>query len=96
MKGKALLINKDNTVTVLENVEHEVYEELSSQVPPIPEEEFNPFRSRRQTQMGGFDPARHHPVFNVYTLDTSDGECHPAAQGYIYTLVNHNPDLIQR
>jgi len=31
MKGTALLINKDNTVTVLENVEHEVYEELSSQ-----------------------------------------------------------------
>lgn len=78
------------------DTEAESDEELSSQVPPIPEEVFNPFSSRRQTQMGGFDPARHHPVFNVYTLDTSDGECHPAAQGYIYTLVNHNPDLIQR
>ncbi|KAK2603513.1 hypothetical protein QQS21_004282 [Conoideocrella luteorostrata] len=50
----------------------------------------------RRTQTGGFDPARHHPVFNVYTLDTSVGECHPAAEGYIHTLVNRNPDLIQR
>jgi len=31
MKGTALLINKDHTVTVLENVDHEVYEELASQ-----------------------------------------------------------------
>lgn len=31
MKGTALLINKDHTVTVLENVEREVYEELVSQ-----------------------------------------------------------------
>ncbi|MEI3612179.1 hypothetical protein [Pseudogracilibacillus sp. SO30301A] len=31
MKGTALLINKDNTVTVLENVEHKVYKELINQ-----------------------------------------------------------------
>jgi hypothetical protein len=30
MKGTALLINKDQTVTVLENVEHVVYEDLAS------------------------------------------------------------------
>ncbi|MFD1779565.1 hypothetical protein ACFSFW_12955 [Fredinandcohnia salidurans] len=30
MKGTALLINKDHTVTVLENVEHVVYEDLAS------------------------------------------------------------------
>ncbi|MDR4887484.1 hypothetical protein RGU12_07905 [Fredinandcohnia sp. QZ13] len=30
MKGTALLINKDHSVTVLENVEHEVYEDLVS------------------------------------------------------------------
>jgi len=28
MKGTALLINKDHSVTVLENVEHDVYEDL--------------------------------------------------------------------
>jgi hypothetical protein len=55
-----------------------------------------PFSIRRQTQIGGFDPARHHPVFNVYMLDTSHGDCHPAAQGYNYTLVNGNPDLIRQ
>lgn len=63
---------------------------------PIPEQQTKPPSIWRQTQTGGFDPARHHPVFNVYTLDTSNGDCHPAAQGYIHTLVNHNPDLIQR
>lgn len=52
--------------------------------------------ARRHTQTGGFDPARHHPVFNVYMLDASVGEAHPAAQGYINTLVNYNPDLIDR
>ncbi|WP_156289363.1 hypothetical protein [Oceanobacillus salinisoli] len=31
MKGTALLINKDHSVTVLENVEHHVYEKLVSQ-----------------------------------------------------------------
>ena len=31
MKGTALLINKDHTVTVLENVEHELYEDLVKQ-----------------------------------------------------------------
>lgn len=31
MKGTALLINKDQTVTILEDVEHEVYEKLVSQ-----------------------------------------------------------------
>lgn len=31
MKGTALLMNKDQTVTVLENVDHEVYEELANQ-----------------------------------------------------------------
>lgn len=31
MKGTALLINKDHTVTVLENVERKVYEQLVSQ-----------------------------------------------------------------
>ncbi|MEH7379200.1 hypothetical protein V7138_01765 [Bacillus sp. JJ1533] len=30
MKGTALLINKDHSVTVLENVEHDVYEDLVS------------------------------------------------------------------
>ncbi|MEH7224735.1 hypothetical protein V7112_13080 [Bacillus sp. JJ1566] len=30
MKGTALLINKDQSVTVLENVEHDVYEDLVS------------------------------------------------------------------
>ncbi|WP_010283099.1 hypothetical protein [Bacillus timonensis] len=30
MKGTALLINKDHSVTVLENVEHNVYEDLVS------------------------------------------------------------------
>lgn len=28
MKGTALLINKDHFVTVLENVEHDVFEDL--------------------------------------------------------------------
>lgn len=54
------------------------------------------FYGRRTTQASGFDPARHHPVFNVYILDSSGAGCHPAATGYIYSLVNHNPDLIQR
>ena len=31
MTGTAILINEDHSVTVLENVEHEVYEELASQ-----------------------------------------------------------------
>lgn len=31
MKGTALLMNKDQTVTILENVEHSVYEELSNE-----------------------------------------------------------------
>lgn len=31
VKGTALLINKDQTVTVLEDVEHEVYETIVSQ-----------------------------------------------------------------
>jgi len=31
MKSTALLMNKDRTVTVLENVEHELYEELVKQ-----------------------------------------------------------------
>ncbi|RKQ28175.1 hypothetical protein [Oceanobacillus halophilus] len=31
MTGTALLINKDHTVTVLENVEHEVYNQLVAQ-----------------------------------------------------------------
>ena len=31
MKGTALLINQDHTVTVLENVEHKVYKELADQ-----------------------------------------------------------------
>lgn len=31
MKGTALLINEDQTVTVLENVEHSVYEELANE-----------------------------------------------------------------
>jgi len=31
MKGTALLINEDQTVTVLENVEHSVYEELKNE-----------------------------------------------------------------
>jgi hypothetical protein len=31
MKGTAVLIEQDHTVKVLENVEHEVYEELVSQ-----------------------------------------------------------------
>ncbi|KAG8423578.1 hypothetical protein J3458_000465 [Metarhizium acridum] len=62
-----------------------------------PEKQPNPLSSRRETQIGGFDPARHHPVFNVYILDTSNGDdYHPAAEGYIHTLVNKNPDLIQR
>jgi len=30
MKGTALLINKDHSVTVFENVEHDVYEDLVS------------------------------------------------------------------
>ncbi|WP_099364335.1 hypothetical protein [Fredinandcohnia onubensis] len=30
MKGTALLINKDHSVTVLENVDHDVYEDLVS------------------------------------------------------------------
>jgi len=30
MKGTALLINKDHSLTVLENVEHDVYEDLVS------------------------------------------------------------------
>jgi hypothetical protein len=63
---------------------------------PVPSRQYNPFSTRRQTQLGGFDPARHHPVFDVYFLDTSNGDCHPAAQGYIHTMVNKNPDLIQR
>ncbi|OAA51696.1 hypothetical protein NOR_00289 [Metarhizium rileyi] len=53
-----------------------------------PEEPLSPLSSHRQTHIGGFDPARHHPVFNVDVLDTSNGDCHPAAQGYIHTLVN--------
>ncbi|KFG85012.1 hypothetical protein MANI_018519 [Metarhizium anisopliae] len=61
-----------------------------------PEKQPNPLSYRRETQIGGFDPARHHPVFNVYILDTSNGDYHPAAEGYIHTLVNKNPDLIQR
>ncbi|GEM_PF-791362 len=31
MKGTALLINEDHTVTVLENISHDVYEELACQ-----------------------------------------------------------------
>lgn len=31
MKGTALLINKDHSVTVLENVDHDLYEELTNQ-----------------------------------------------------------------
>lgn len=31
MKGTALLINQDHTVTVLENISHDVYEELACQ-----------------------------------------------------------------
>lgn len=31
MKGTALLINDDHIVTVLENVSHEVYEEIANQ-----------------------------------------------------------------
>lgn len=30
MKGTALLIKKDQTVTILENVDHKVYEELAN------------------------------------------------------------------
>ncbi|MBO1001346.1 hypothetical protein ACFSKI_14910 [Pseudogracilibacillus auburnensis] len=31
MKGTALLINEDQSVTVLENVDHSVYEELANE-----------------------------------------------------------------
>ena len=45
-------------------------------------------------ELGVFDPARHHPVFNVYVFDSSEGMSHPAAIGYVNALVNHNSDLV--
>lgn len=44
----------------------------------------------------GFDVARHHPVFAVSVLDTSSGEIHPAASGYLTTSVNGDPDNMGR
>ncbi|KAL3962581.1 hypothetical protein ACCO45_004104 [Purpureocillium lilacinum] len=38
----------------------------------------------------------HHPVFAVSVLDTSSGEIHPAASGYLTTSVNGDPDNMGR